>query len=90
MFKVTNCSDLPTTAESVCRLDTMPEIIVRGTVDGSRRRGRPRKSTSKNGQASRRRHCCASRMTDVDGQPSQQRQLSEYPNDARASRVLVS
>ena len=28
----------------VCRHDTLPKIILRGTVDGSRRRGRPRKS----------------------------------------------
>ena len=28
----------------VCRHDTLPKIMLQGTVDGSRRRGRPRKS----------------------------------------------
>ena len=28
----------------VCRLDTLPNIILQGTEDGSRRRGGPRKS----------------------------------------------
>ena len=37
------------------------------------------KTTSKNGQAGRCRHCCPSRMT--DGQSSQQIHLSLYPND---------
>ena len=48
------------------------------------------KSTSRNGQASRCRHCCTSPMTEADRQSSQQMHMSEYPNDAWASRVLVS
>ena len=45
----------------VGRHDMLPKIILQGTVDCSRRRGNPRKSlTSKNGQASLCRHCCAS------------------------------
>ena len=36
------------------------------------------RTTSRNGQASRRRHCRASQTTEVDGQVSQQMQLSEY------------
>ena len=63
----------------VCRLDMLPTIKQQQTVDGSRRRGRPRKS--RNGQASRCRHCCTSRMTEVDGQSLQRMHLSEYPND---------
>ena len=47
-------------------------------------------TTTKNGHASRCRHCCASQMTEVDEQSSQQVHLSKYPNDAWASRVLVS
>ena len=34
-----------------------------------------RSTTSRNGQASRCRHCCASRMTEVNGQSSQQMHL---------------
>ena len=38
------------------------------------------RTTLMNGQASRRRHCCASWWTtEVVGQPSQRRNLSEYP-----------
>ena len=48
------------------------------------------RTTPRNGQPCRCRHCCASRMTVVDGQSSQRRHLSEYLNDACASRVLVS
>ena len=48
------------------------------------------RTTSRNGQASRCHHWCASRMTEVDGQSSQQMHLSEYLNDARASRVLLN
>ena len=48
------------------------------------------RATSKNGQASRCRHCCASWMTQVNGQSLQQMRLSENPNDAWASRALVS
>ena len=49
-------------------------------------------TTSRNGQASRCRHCCASLivMTEVDGQSSQQMHLSQFLNDAWASRVLGS
>ena len=32
----------------VCRHDTLPEIMLQGTVDGWRRRGRPRKSWKDN------------------------------------------
>ena len=32
----------------VCRNDTLPKITLQGTVDGSRRRGRPRKSLEGN------------------------------------------
>ena len=35
-------------------------------------------TTSRNGQASRCRHCCASRMTEADGRSSHRRHLSEY------------
>ena len=48
------------------------------------------RTTPRNEQASRCRHCCASRMLVVDGQSSQRMHLSEHPNDAWASRVLVS
>ena len=38
------------------------------------------RKTARNGQASRCRHCCSSRMTEVDGQSSLQMHLSEsYP-----------
>ena len=47
------------------------------------------RTTSVNGQASWCRHCCASRMTEVDGQWSQQMHMLGFPNDAWASRVLV-
>ena len=49
------------------------------------------RATSTNGQASRCRHCCASRITDVDGQSSQQMYLLVYPQRTTwASRVSVS
>ena len=32
----------------ICRHDTLPKVILQGTMDGSRHRGRPRKS--RNGQ----------------------------------------
>ena len=47
------------------------------------------RTTSRNGRASRCRYCCSSRMTEVDGQSSQQMHLLECPNDAWMSRVLV-
>ena len=47
------------------------------------------RTTSGNGQASRCRHCCASQVTEVDGQSSQRMHLSELPNKAWTSRVLV-
>ena len=47
------------------------------------------RTTSRNEQASRYRHCCASRMIEVDGQSSQRMHLSEYPNEAWTSRALV-
>ena len=46
--------------------------------------------TSKNGRASRCRHCSTSRMTEVDGHSSQWMHLSEYTNYAWVSQVLVS
>ena len=36
-------------------------------------------TTSSNGQATRCRRCCVSQTTEVDGQPSQRRRLSVYP-----------
>ena len=51
------------------------------------------RTTSRNGQGSRCRHCCASRLTEVSEQLSQQMHLSKYANNAWASRptaVLVS
>ena len=44
----------------------------------------------RNGQASWCHHCCTSWMTEFDGQSSQQTLLSEYSNDAWASRELVN
>ena len=70
--------------------DTPPEIIPQGTVGGSRHRVNHKRTTSENGQASRRRHCCISRMTQVDGQSPQWIYLSEYSNDAWASQILRS
>ena len=46
-------------------------------------------TTSMNGQASRSHHCCASWMTEVNGQSSQWRHLSKCPSDARVSQILV-
>ena len=69
----------------VCRQDTLPKIILQGTVGGSGRGGRSGKSwraTSGNGQASHCRHCCATQVPEVDGRPSQPRRLLEYHNDA--------
>ena len=48
------------------------------------------RKTSRKREAIWCRHCCASRMKEVDGQSSQQMHLSEQPNDAWASRVFVS
>ena len=50
----------------VCRRNTRSKIILQGTVDGSRHR----RTISRNAQASQCRHCCTSRMTEVDGQSS--------------------
>ena len=47
------------------------------------------RTTSRNGRASRCHHCPALQRTGVDGQPSQQRHLLGYPNDAWASRFLI-
>ena len=52
-------------------------------------RANHRTTTSRNGQASQCSHCCTSRMTEVDGESSDRRHLSEYPNDAWASRISV-
>ena len=65
----------------VCRHDTLPNIILQGTVDGRRRRDRWRKSWKDNINEwtdSRCHHCCTSRMTEADGQSPQQRNLLEY------------
>ena len=56
----------------VYRLATLPKITLQGTADGrpSCRRGSPRKSwtaTSRNGQTSHCRRCCASQMAEADG-----------------------
>ena len=78
----------------VCRHDTLPKIINKEqwmVVVAEDDLVNHARTTPRNGQASRCRHCCASRMmTEVDEQSSQQMHLSEYPNDAWASRVLVS
>ena len=74
----------------VCRQVMVIKIMPQGTVDGGRRRGGPRKSRKENvivwtGQSmSSLTHCCAQQTIEVDGQPSQWRHLSEYPNDAWA------
>ena len=47
------------------------------------------RTTSSNEQASWCHPCCASQMTELDRHSFQHMHLSEYPNDARASRVLV-
>ena len=47
------------------------------------------RTTTRNRQACRCRNCCAWRMTEGDGQSSQRKHLSEYSNDAWASRVLI-
>ena len=65
------------------KLGLQSEVIVESWVHHGR-------TTSRNGQASRRRHCCASRVTEVGGQSSHRMHLLEYLNDAWASRVLVS
>ena len=66
--------------------DMLPYVILQGTVDGSRHRGRLCKSWKDNFK-----ECTGqSRMTEVDGQSSQQMYLTEYPNDACASWVLVN
>ena len=79
----------------VCHHDTLPKIILQGPANDSHRRGRPRKSnpgriTSRNGQASLCHYCCTLWMTEVDGQSSLLRYMSDYPMDAYVSRVLVS
>ena len=76
----------------VCHCDTLQKIILQRTVDGSRHRGRPRKSWEdniKNGQASKCHHCCTSQMTEVDEQSPQQMRLLEYAKDALVSLVLI-
>ena len=78
----------------VCRHDTLPKIILQGTVNGNRLRGRPRRvnhrgTTLGNRQVSHCQYCCTSQTTKVYGRPLQRRRLSEYPNDAWSSRILV-
>ena len=76
----------------VYRHDALPKIHIHGTVDGSRRKGWPRKNhrgtTSKIGQAG---HClpsCASQTTEVDGRrPYVTESFVGVPQ--RASRKLV-
>ena len=75
----------------VCRLEMPLKIMIQETVDSSQRREDSISfgmTTSRNGQASHCRQCCASQTTEVDDQPSQQRGLSDS-NDARASRELA-
>ena len=73
----------------VCRHDTLQKNHTAGNsgcvilVENCINRGW---TTLRNGQASSRCHCCTSRLTEVDGQPSQWKHLSEHPNDAWASR----
>ena len=64
-------------------VDWMVVIIEEDLVNHGR-------ASSRNRQASRCRHCCASRMTQVTGQSLQWMHLSEYSSDVWASRVLVS
>ena len=67
----------------VCRHDTPPKMSQTKSVNHGR-------TPSNNGQASHCRHCCASLMTEADGQSSLEMHLSGHPIDAWASRVLVS
>ena len=65
-----------------CRHGTLAKIIQRGRVDvivdvEEEDLVNHRRTASMNGQASR--HCGASRMTEVDGQSSQQLHLLKYP-----------
>ena len=62
----------------VCRHDTQPKnLLLQRTVDGSRLRGRPRKSWRDNIKEWTRhcRHCCTMQMTEVDRRPSQHRHI---------------
>ena len=77
----------------VCRHDTLPMIIYKEKwviVVIEEDQVNHERTTPRIGQASRCRHCCSSRITEVDGRSSQQMHLSEYTNDAWASRVLIS
>ena len=70
----------------ICRHDTLPKIILQGSVDGRHRRCRPRKSWKNSiqewtGQSMSSLLCIAE-----DRKP---RDLSGYPNDAWTSRVLI-
>ena len=87
----------------ICRHCTLPRIVQQRKVDGidtvpkiklynvaEEGHVNHRMTTLRNGQASRCRHCCASQTIEVDCQSSLRMHLSEYPNDAWASRELVS
>ena len=72
----------------VCHHHTLPKIILRehqmGVIaEDHASRGR---TISKNGQTRHCRRCCALQATEVEGRPSQQMRLLEYPHDALASR----
>ena len=79
----------------VCRYDMLPKIIPQGTVDcrlviAEEDLVNHGRTTSRNGQASICHHCCASRITEVDGQSWQRMRLSQYLQRRMGSRVLVS
>ena len=80
---------------NVCCHDTLPKIILQGSVDGTRRRGSLVNhgwTTSTNRQASRCRHCCAS----LNDDRSRSAVVAVWASvgvpaiDAWASLVLVS
>ena len=77
---------------NVCRHDALLRIILRGPVEGIRRRGGLRKSwkdSIKDWADQSRRRCCTLQRAEFDGQPSQQWRMSEYANNAWSSRELV-
>ena len=61
-----------------------------GNSNGSHRRGKPHKSWRDNIKEWTSQSLSSSKMTEVDGQPYQQKGLSEYTYDAWAPRELVS
>ena len=60
----------------------LPKIILQGTMDGivtEKDRVNHRRTVWRNRRPGRCRHCCTTRMIEVDGQLSQWRHLLEYP-----------